>query len=233
MIKIKVADIIVGIENRHRHIEWLCREYLSDGEPEFTVRAEDRDIERERAMSEAEFSEGYLESVVIYRKIAEELYRYDGFVFHGAVLNYEGRAYAVTARSGVGKTTHTRLWLEAFGDRVHYLNGDKPIIRIIDGKPIAYGTPWMGKESYGRNESAELCGIAFLERGERNVATPADLDSSVMKLISQIYMPKSADGASRTMSLADELLSLVKLVDLKCNMDIEAAYTLYGAFAEA
>ena len=119
MITIKIADLVVGIDNKHRHIEWLARDYVVSDEPLFVVSATEEDIQREREISEAEFSEGYLESVVVYRKIAERLPYYDAVVFHGAVLAVDEKAYAFTARSGVGKTTHTRLWLERFGSRAY------------------------------------------------------------------------------------------------------------------
>ena len=137
MITIKVAGLAIGIDNRFEYITRLAADYLTDEPPLFTVRATEEDIAEEARMTDVRFPDGYLESIVSYRKIAEILPTYDAFVFHGAVLNYGGHALAFTAKSGTGKTTHTRLWLSEFGDKVHYLNGDKPIIRFIDGVPYA------------------------------------------------------------------------------------------------
>lgn len=229
MIKIKLAELVVGIDNRFQGIEALAKDYLTDLDPDFTVHATDEDLARERSQSERIFPDGYLESVVVYRKIADRLPSYDAFVFHGAILNLDGMAYAFTARSGVGKTTHTRLWLSRFGDRVHYLNGDKPIIRFIDGIPYACGTPWRGKENYGVNEMAPLCGIALLSRGEENTAQVIPPCEAVTRLVSQIYLPKEADSIIKTMRLADRVISGVRLVDLRCNMDISAVDVAYRA----
>ena len=224
MIVIKISEIPIGIDNRFSYIKKLAADYLTDEEPLFTVSATDEDIEKERAESEIEFSDGYLESIVIYRKIAEIIPRYDAFVFHGAVLNYDGRAYAFTAKSGVGKTTHTGLWLSEFKDKVHYLNGDKPVIRIIDGKVYAYGTPWRGKEGYGVNESAPLMGIALLERAKINTANEISPEFGVLRLFGQVYLPKDKEALKLTMKLADKVLKTVRFVELRCNMDPEAAH---------
>ncbi len=232
MIVIKIADITIGIDNKFPHITHIAKDYLTDETPLFTVFATDGDREREREISEESFSDGYLESVVIYRKIAEQLPTYDAFVFHGAVLNVDGKAYAFTAKSGVGKTTHTRLWLSEFGDRVHYLNGDKPIIRFIDGVPHAFGTPWRGKEGYGVNESAPLSAITLLGRGVDNSAREIAASDSVMKLMGQIYIPKDPRAALLTMRLADRITKTVKFVELKCNMEPEAAHVAYAALVE-
>lgn len=232
MIVIKIADIPIGIDNKFPHITHIAKDYLTDETPLFTVFATDGDREREREVSEESFSDGYLESVVVYRKIAEQLPTYDAFVFHGAVLNVDGKAYAFTAKSGVGKTTHTRLWLNEFGDRVHYLNGDKPIIRFIDGVPHAFGTPWRGKEGYGVNESAPLSAITLLGRGVDNSAREIAASDSVMKLMGQIYIPKDPRAALLTMRLADRITKTVKFVELKCNMEPEAAHVAYAALVE-
>jgi hypothetical protein len=119
MIVIKLAELPIGIDNRFSYMESYVSDYLTDEEPLFTVAVTDEDLEREAAASEREYSRGYLEFIAAYRKIAERIAEYDAVVFHGAVLSYRGRAYAFTARSGVGKTTHTRLWISTLGADVH------------------------------------------------------------------------------------------------------------------
>ena len=223
MIVVKLAQLPIGIDNRYSYVEDLAKDYLTDEAPIFTVKVTDEDIEREAAASEEKFSSAYLEGIAAYRKIAERLPEYNAVVFHGAVLGYCGKAYAFTAKSGVGKTTHTRLWIANVGADVHYLNGDKPIIRLMDGIPYAFGTPWRGKEGYGINESLPLSAIALLERGEKNVASPVSPADALMRLMKQIYIPKNPTSAALTMRIAGDIASTVKLVELKCNMEPEAA----------
>lgn len=230
MLTVDIAGLIIGIDNKHRHVERLARDYVTDGTPVFTVSASDEDIEREREASSENFSVGYLESTVIYRKIAERLPDYDAFVFHGAVVTLDGLGYAFTARSGVGKTTHTGLWLRLFGDRAFYVNGDKPIIRIVDGLPRAFGTPWMGKEGLGKNISVPLCGIAHLKRGEHNVAREVSSDDLSSILLSQTFIPKDAKMARRTLLVLNTVVSSVKLIELKCNMEPDAPLASARAF---
>ena len=229
MLKIKIAGIPIGINNRYRHVEQLCRDYFTDEEPLFTVSATEDEIAKENAISDGTYSQGYIESTVIFRNIAEQIPRYDAVVFHGAVLNKDGKAYAFTAKSGVGKTTHTRLWLDVFGDAVHYLNGDKPIIRLIDGTPYAFGTPWRGKEGYGVNESAPLAAIALLERNEKNSAVLIDPADGTVRLVKQIYIPRDSVSAALAMRIADSIIRSTRLVELKCNKEREAAVVAHEA----
>ena len=232
MIKIQLANLCVALENKYDFIEKLARDYITDGEPEFTVFATDEEIAEEGKNEEGSFSLGYLESIVLYRKIAEKLPEYDAFVFHGAVIEFEGRAYLFTAKSGVGKTTHIRLWQKKFGNAVSILNGDKPVLRIIDGKAYASGTPWRGKEGYGKPGLLELYGIAFLERALENEAYPVMPDAVIMKFATQAYIPKT-EAAVKTLSLFNKILSTVPLITLKCNMNLDAADVAKAAFCKA
>jgi hypothetical protein len=222
MITVKLAGLSIGIDNRFDYIEKYARDYLTDEPPIFTVAVSDTELEREAAMSDDEHTPGYLESIAAYRKIAERMPEFDAVVFHGAVLSHGGNAYAFTARSGVGKTTHTKLWISTLKD-VHYLNGDKPIIRLIDGVPYAFGTPWRGKEGYGVNESAPLRAIALLNRGEKNTAEVIEAKDGAMRLMSQIYISRNPMTVALTMRVADRIARAVRFVELRCNMEPEAA----------
>lgn len=233
MIKIKIANLAIGIENRFSHIEMMAKDYLSEDEPVFTVSVTDSEIEEERSISATDCQDGYYESIVAYRKIAEKLPEYDAFVFHGSVIEMNGNAYIITAHSGVGKTTHTRLWLSEFPGEASILNGDKPIVRIIDGKAYACGTPWQGKEDYGKNEILPIKGIAFLTRASDNRAYVILPGEAVTRFMSQIYLPKqNRMMLLKTMQLADKVIKEIKLVHLECNMQPEAAHVCRAAFRQ-
>lgn len=64
--------------------------------------------------------------------------------FHSSVNVKDGKAVLCLGESGTGKSTHTRLWREHI-EGTRLLNDDSPIVRVIEGKAIAYGSPWSGK----------------------------------------------------------------------------------------
>lgn len=223
MFNILIAGLPVAIDNRYAYTEALCREYMTDMPPLFTVRASDAALAEESVASGIR-EPSYLESTVVYREIAKRLPTYDALVFHGAVLALDGRAYAFTARSGTGKTTHLRLWLSEFGDEVHILNGDKPILRHADGAWRAAGTPWRGKERYGRNEILPLGGIVFLERGRENEILPLVAEEAFPRMYGQCYWSEDEAALDRTLALTESILREVPLFRLACNMEPEAAH---------
>ena len=231
MLKISIAGIIVEINNKYPTIEKLSVDYLSDGVPDFSVCATDEEIEREGLGLSDDFTSGELESIAIYRKIALNLSEYSAFVFHGAAVEVGGVASIFTAKSGVGKTTHVRLWLKKFGKEASVLNGDKPIIRIINGEPFVAGTPWRGKEGYGRPGLVPIAGVALLERASENFARPVSVDDALVRFLTQAYVPRhDARAASKTVAIISEVLAKIPIITLGCNMKDEAADVAYSAF---
>ena len=230
MFDIRLAGLRIRIENRYSFIERQCRDYCCDeGEVAFSVSVSNEEILEEQ--KHGEFSEDYCESVCMYRNICEKIAFYNVFLLHSSVIEVDGRAYAFAAKSGVGKSTHTSLWLKNIpGARV--LNGDKPLYRVEeDGSITVFGTPWNGKEGYGKRGTALLSGIAFLERGEDNSYKSLKTSEGLVRFMGQIYMNKENPFVlTRTLRLADKVLSEVPLYELRCNMDISASECAAEAF---
>lgn len=230
MFKIKIADLVVRIYNKYEFVKRQCAEYIvpDDTKMDFTVSASTEDINREREIAEGDFSNGYLESICIYRNICRRMPLFDGFLLHAAVAKVDGVAYAFTADSGVGKSTHLRLWKTLLGEKMSIINGDKPIIRVIDGKVFAYGTPWCGKEGFNSNDFAPLKAICFLERGEINKIKACPSNAVLGKLLNQLIISDKPEIAEKLLDLLNITLSNIDLWRLKCNMDISAAKLSYN-----
>ena len=149
---------------------------------------------------------------------------HDALLLHAAVIELDGRAIAFSARSGTGKSTHIRLWRRVFGDRVQIVNGDKPIIRFShDGTPIAYGTPWAGKEGWQRNVGVPLHSIVILRRGKTDQLLPISREEAAIELLGQILLGDSESEAATSMELLDRLIASVDLKVLYCTPTEEAA----------
>ena len=230
--KIGIADFCICCEVNHEYSLKLCRDYLSDKDEDLSVSVSPEDIRTEASRYEENEqqtgSERYMESLALYRKICSELALRDTVLIHGSSLMVDGEAFLFCAPSGTGKSTHTRLWREVYGDRVAMINDDKPLVRInSEGVPVIYGTPWNGKHHLGANISAPLKHICFLDRGENNSISPSDPAGSIPKLLRFTFRP---DGPLETMSMlgtAEKIANAVDMWELKCNMDPEAAKVSY------
>ena len=227
MFVIELAGVRIRIENRYPFIERQCHAFIVDGEEAaFSVSATADEILEE--CNHGEFSEGYCESICLYRHICEEIAAHNVFLMHSSVIEVNGFAYAFCAKSGVGKSTHTRLWLKNVpGARV--LNGDKPLFRLEeDGSLTAFGTPWNGKENWGENISAPLAAICFLERGVENSIRRANDDEILLRMAHQLYLRGERASVNRRLMLMDALMRAVPYYVLACNISDEAALLSYG-----
>ena len=233
MIKIKIADFVIQIDNKYDFIEKQCAQYLTDEENvDLFVSCTSEEMEKEKASSPYPFPDGYIESLCVYRSICLEIVKSDAILVHSAVIEVDGNAYAFLARSGTGKSTHIALWRKALGEKVHIINGDKPIFRYINGDLLAYGTPWCGKEGWHKNTSAKLKAICFLERGEENSIDPISPSDSSGRMLRQILMPSEPQGAIKTLELVDRMLKDVPLWLLKCNISEESAILAFNTMSK-
>ena len=225
-----MAGITVRIDNRYSYLESLCRDFTvpAVADVDMSICGSEEEIDGEIARS-GQSNRGYTESVCACRRICSELpCRFDGFLFHSALIEYEGKGYAFAAPSGTGKSTHIRMWQERFGDGVRVVNGDKPIFRLIDGKFYAYGTPWCGKEGQHINTSVPLEAVCFLERSENNFIEKIDVSRAVMKVMKQIIVPTDARTLDSLFSLIEKMLLGVSTYRLGCNISQEAAEVAYN-----
>lgn len=227
MFCIKIANIPIGIENKYSYVFRLCEDYAVEGEkPTFTVSVTEEDIIKEQN-GELRFPKGYCESLCIYRKICLELIKYNAFLIHSAAISMDDEAYVFAAPSGVGKTTHIRIWQEQFGDRVQIINGDKPIYRFIKGKLHACGTPWQGKEYLGNNIIRPVRAICFLEQSPENHIRSLSINEVSRRIFSQILIPQQQKKFDRFWQLLEKMLTSEKFYELKCNRQPEAAVLAY------
>lgn len=222
-LRIKVADFVFEINNHYRYSEKFVKNYLTDEEADCRIDISHEVLEARKAKLREDYPIHYVEFLEIYRAICDYVVAHGGMLMHGAVIEYDNNAYMFTAPSGTGKTTHIRQWKKLYGDNVHIINGDKPLMRYIDGEFIVYGTPWCGKEHYNRNTKAPLRGIVLLSRGEENSIERISPDKFNAFLLKQVYMPKSREGIMQSLDFADRLFTAVPLYSLKCNISTDAA----------
>ena len=236
-ISIQMAGRTIDIENVPSKILSAFREYISDTQGEISVVVNDRDIAFERQQSEREdriegrlprsFSDDYLAFIAVQRKIAEELFCYDTLLFHGSVVAVDGVGYLFTAKSGTGKSTHTRLWREVFGDRAVMVNDDKPFLKITENGVYACGSPWNGKHGLGTNITVPLKAICILDRGVENEIHPITPQEALLMLFQQSNRPQDPQKMPQYLTLLDKLAAQTSFYHLHCNMTPEAAITAH------
>ena len=234
---IKISDIPIIISAIYSETEKLCDAYRTEEQAFFSVSVSEEDIELERRKSRQEallegtpvmqWKDDYLETLAVYRKIATGLLEYDRLLFHGSAIAVDGEGYLFTAKSGTGKSTHTRLWREVFGDRAVMVNDDKPILKITENGVFVCGTPWDGKHHLSCNTIVPLKAVCILRRDVENHIETVSVQEAYPMLLQQSFRPPEAEKMLKTMKLVRQLTEKVKLYSLGCNMELEAAKVSY------
>ena len=208
----QIADLIVNIPEAGGMAP-RCKAYLTNsGLPvDVEIRAEEY---------EPFDIYGGSESVMAYMESGWQFYmhllRFNGLMLHASALSYEGRAYLFSGPSGVGKSTHTGLWQQCFGDKVQFINDDKPAIRLLDGRWYAYGTPWCGKNGINQNMKVPLGGICFMKRGTDNrIRRLTAVEAVPLMYMQTNYTLKRKENMQRLLSSIEALMQQIPIYELE------------------
>lgn len=229
----EIAGLTGQVESLFESTRDYCRKYLAEGEPNFTVAVsrEDLAFEQEALRQEAleegikvrVFTDPFLERTAIQRKFAEYLFDRDVLMTHGSTVAVDGNAFLFTAKCGTGKSTHTRLWRQVFGDRAVMVNDDKPFLKLTATGVLACGSPWSGKHGLDTNITVPLQGICILERGKENQIHRISPEEALSMLLHQSYCPLAPEKRTRFEEQVRLLAETVPLWHMYCNMDPSAA----------
>lgn len=228
----RIADKNIRINSIHESVHSLCKDYLINSSDQttvdFKVKTSQDDIDYERTKNKyGEYSDGYLETLAVYRKIAEKMIEFDTFLFHGSCIAIDGQGILFTAKSGVGKSTHAKNWCELFGDRVLMVNDDKPLIHVDDNQVTVYGTPYNGKHKRGSNIAVPLKAICIIERDQINLIKSISYKEAFPILLQQTYRSDNKESYASTINLIEKMSKQLNYYNLHCNMDIESARVAY------
>lgn len=153
-------------------------------------------------------------------------------LMHASVIRHQEKGYLMTAPSGTGKSTHTRLWYDNIPG-CDLMNDDNPVVRIVDGQAVVYGSPWSGKTRCYRNIQAPIGGIVRIQqRPENSIRKLSSLEafSNLLPAISNMKWDKRVykgicDGIA-------ELIRLCGMYELGCLPDAAAAHLCHDTIVK-
>lgn len=99
------------------------------------------------------------------------LLEHSGIFLHASFINDRGRAILFTAPKQTGKSTQAALWQRYRSAEI--VNGDRALLRRVDGCWRAYGSPYCGTSGICENRALPLRAVVLLRQGKRNELRPA------------------------------------------------------------
>jgi len=143
-----------------------------------------------------------------------------GALIHASGVDFRGRGYMFTGRSGTGKSTLSRTFAS---EGYNVLSDDRIVARSIDGEFKMFGTPWSGEAGIAQNKALPLCGIFFISHGTENVIrkiTPTEAVERLMPVTSIPWYDKTAMVA--ILSFCEEVVSHTPTYEFSFRPEIEA-----------
>ncbi|MGX7208653.1 hypothetical protein [Enterococcus innesii] len=220
MFLIKLANIPIQINNKYAYVKQQCTEYRTKETPVLIIEATHNEILNEQNGQNYELD--YCESLAIYRKICQTLIHRKVFLFHGALIDYQNKGILFTGKSGSGKSTQANLWKDLYRNEVRIINGDKPLISYSNGCFAGFGTPWMGKENLGVNDSVKIEAIVTIKQDHVNEIRKLNTSESLDVLMSQVLFPNKENGNEMLIYLIKRIINIIPIYELKCQISENA-----------
>lgn len=154
--------------------------------------------------------------------IKHAIIMHDGIILHASTIGYDGYGIAFSAPSGVGKSTHTSLWKEIYGENVHIINDDSPAIRFVNGTTIISGLPWSGTSGINKNMSLPLKAIICLERGQWNNISCLDSQNAIFRILNETKRPFYPEMMPILLKRVEQLIQSTSFYLLKCTIGTDA-----------
>ncbi len=154
----------------------------------------------------------------------QSILRFNTALIHASVVKKEDRAVAFLGKSGTGKSTHSKLWLQ-YIPGYELLNDDNPAIKCLpNGDVYIYGTPWSGKTPCYKNEKGRLEAFIRLKQAPYN-----QMDLKTGKLALMALLPSftalrwNNELFSSMIGLLENIIAKVYVGELACLPNEEAA----------
>lgn len=153
-------------------------------------------------------------------------------LIHASLVKHNEYGYAFIAKSGTGKSTQVSMWLRYIPES-ELMNDDNPIIRIIDGKPYIFGSPWSGKTPCYRNVKARLGAVTRIDRAGKNSIEklpPVESFASLIPSCSSMKWDKEIFDA--ILNTITKIIETTAIYTLHCLPDEESAIICHKAIAK-
>lgn len=106
------------------------------------------------------------ENILDFLALEDGLLWNQAFLLHASFISRNGKGILFTGPSGTGKSTQANLWHQYENAEIY--NGDRTIIRKMQGGYQGFGSPYAGSSGIYRNEMAFIRGIVVLTQAEYN-----------------------------------------------------------------
>ncbi len=234
-MRYKIADLIVEFDAKFNTTNKRATKYLYTGnkKEDFKISVTDEAI-KYTAKDNDSLTIDLAEYMLVGAAFYKELLNYNSCLLHSSAVVIDNEAYLFSADCGIGKSTHTSLWLKYLNEKEPYiLNDDKPAIRIMENGIYAYGTPFSGKYDINKNIRAKLKGICFIKQSTTNTMKRIEPKEAITLFFEQTLRRLTKQQMLKLLDIMDVILKNIPCYQLYCDMSEEAVKLSYNTMRGA
>lgn len=175
---------------------------------------------------ESEYTEKFGAKTVLNAMAMEHLaLEVNGIILHASYINHNGRAILFTAPSGTGKSTQAALWEEH--RKAEIINGDRVLIRTIEGKAYASGIPFAGSSNYCKNVSLPIDAIVYLAQAPKTTIEKMSLPKAFRNLWQECTINTwNTEDVEKATAVLIDILKEIPVYYMPCTPDESAILAL-------
>lgn len=148
-----------------------------------------------------------------------------GIILHASFIEHQGKAILFTAPSETGKSTQADLWVEHRNAEI--INGDRAVIKLIDGKPYACGIPFAGSSNYCKNRTLPLAAIVYLGQAPETTIKKLRGIAGFKRIWEGCTVNTwNQEDVNSALDIVSEIISKVPVYHLECTPDESAVIAL-------
>lgn len=170
-----------------------------------------------------DYTDEMCERAALKYKMDSILVDYQTFALHASALSYKGNAYLFTGLSGIGKSTHSRLWREAFRDEVIMINDDRPYLKLDNDTVYAYSHPQSGKHNIYTNISCPVRVIGKIVRDSSNYIRHVPRSEFFPFFVQQSFTMDKPSMTAKIVSNIRKMSMHIWFFEIHCCLDNKAA----------
>ena len=186
LFEVKIADIpvVYNFRNRKTAKYFAGSIHLSNSET-YDIMMNETEFQFFRNIHPIDVSDEYVEYKGLIDLTSKKLLNYNCCIFHAVSFIWKDKAWLLTGKSGIGKTTQFINWNRIYPNEISIISGDMPILDFRKKNILVHPSPWNGKERMRGLSSAELGGIIFLDQYDKNSIELTSKNDSIISLFHQ------------------------------------------------
>lgn len=156
----------------------------------------------------------------------------EGLILHSSFITWQGDGILFSAPSGTGKSTQAALWEQYAA--AEQINGDRAVLRCMDGVWTAFGFPFAGSSGIYKNKAAPVRAVVVLRQAPENTIERLPAGEAFRLLYSECAIQRW--NAPMHAASVDRLIALTRAVPvyrLACTPDARAVGLLRRTLLEA